>query len=115
MPFSLARSAISLPTSFAEATLPPVGRFSPFAAPLPFSTVPAETRVTPLASSMTCAYRWLTERYTLRRGRSVVPAIFLRIRVWILVRVLFFDVFPIISVSFIPGFYTGGRRRYALP
>ncbi len=37
MPLSLARSAISLPTSFAEATLPPVGRLSPLM-PLPFST-----------------------------------------------------------------------------
>src|SRR6516162_9198521 len=40
---------------------------------------------------------WLTERYTFSRGRSAVPAIFLRMREWILLRVWFFDVFPIIS------------------
>src|SRR5271166_5145767 len=40
---------------------------------------------------------WLTERYTFSRGRSAVPTIFLRMREWILPRVSFFDVFPIIS------------------
>jgi len=47
MPFSFARSAISLPISFAAATLPPVFAFA--------ATVDAETIVTPWLSSITCA------------------------------------------------------------
>src|SRR5208282_4068937 len=34
---------------------------------------------------------WLTERYTFSRGRAVVPATFLRMRVWIFSRVKFLE------------------------
>src|SRR5579885_764036 len=65
MPFATARSAISLPTSFAAAMLAPVLFFSRIA----FSSDDAAASVSPLMSSMSWAWMCLDERNTDRRAR----------------------------------------------
>src|SRR4051794_1232854 len=76
MPAPFARSATSSPTSLALAVL------SPSAVRRSASMVEAETSVLPTRSSTTCTLMCLVDRVTTRRGRSAVPAIFLRPRTW---------------------------------
>src|ERR1019366_3293627 len=58
---------------------------------------------------------WLTERYTFSRGRAVVPASFLRIRLWILSRVAFFELLISILVVLRSGPCPGLRGPQLLP
>src|SRR4029078_5915553 len=76
MPFSLARSAINLPTAFAAAM------FAPVLAPsrIVFSSDDAAAIVVPFTSSISCAYMCLDERNTDSRARPLVPAASLTLR-----------------------------------
>src|SRR5471032_992515 len=82
MPFSLARSAISLPTALAAAILAPV--LAP--SRMVFSSEEAAASVTPLSSSISCAWICLDERNTDRRVRPLVPAASLTLCLTALVR-----------------------------
>src|SRR6476469_1079360 len=74
IPAALARSATSSPTFFALAVL------SPSKDRRSFSVVDANASVLPTWSSTTCTVMCFDERVTTRRGRSAVPATFLRPR-----------------------------------
>src|SRR5476651_8996 len=78
---ALARSATSLPISPAPLTL---GRS--FESRSDFSVVNALTRVLPATSSITYARMWWPEKFTARRGRSVVPLTLRRTRTWVRMR-----------------------------
>src|SRR6185503_15775220 len=71
MPLAVARSAISLPTSFAAAMFAPVLPLSRIV----FSSDDAATSVSPFRSSMSCAWMCFDERNTERRARPfLMPA-----------------------------------------
>src|SRR3954471_14286080 len=76
MPAPFARSATRSPTFLALAVL------SPSRVRRSASIVEAETSVLPSRSSTTCTLMCFDERVTTRRGRSDVPATFLRPRTW---------------------------------
>src|SRR4029079_16379466 len=81
MPAALARSANSLPTRVAAATVAPLP-----SARMSASAVDAATSVRPASSSISCTLRCLFDRNTARRGRAAVPWIFLRTRRWRTIR-----------------------------
>src|SRR6185503_5247043 len=68
MPFAVARSAISLPTSLAAAMFAPVLPFSRIV----FSSDEAAASVSPFTSSMSCAWMCFDERNTDRRARPLL-------------------------------------------
>src|SRR5271155_4205299 len=76
MPASLARSAISAPTSLALAVL------SPSADLTASSRVDADASVRPTLSSTICTNRCRADRLTTSRGLAVEPVTFLRTRRW---------------------------------
>src|SRR5260221_3898246 len=78
---ALARSPTSLPISPAPLTL---GRS--WESLSDFSVVKALTRVLPVTSSITWARMWWREKFTARRGRSVVPLTLRRTRTWVRMR-----------------------------
>src|SRR5690348_5302320 len=76
MPLAAARSASSLPTSLAAAMLAPVLLFSRIV----FSSDDAAASVSPLMSSMTCAWMCFDERNTDRRARPLLMPASLTLR-----------------------------------